>query len=128
MRIKLSPINFSDGRQLDLVKTGNVLTINGEDFDFSPMQDGDTLPASAISSAWFDGAVEKISSELVVTLWLPNPWNASPEQQFPADLVDVPDGPVLLPQPLPITREQQAMRDELFAFAGLNKIEQGVSQ
>lgn len=113
MRIRLSPISYSDGRQLELVKTGTVLTINGEDFDFAPMHDGDTLPAAAISSAWFANPVEKMGSELVITLWLPNPWNASPEQQFPVYLADVPDGPVLLPQPLPVTTEEQEQRDAL---------------
>lgn len=99
MRIKLSP-TISD-EILTVVKAGQLLTINGELFDFGPMNDGDTLPSSAISSKWFYGGVDKESGELTLTLFLPNPWNYSPEQAFPVDLVDVPDGQVVFPQPLP---------------------------
>lgn len=100
MRIKLQPTRCDD--VLVVVKDGSVLILNGEPFDFSPMSDGDTLPFSAITSDWFPADVEHANGELVITLRLPNPWNYSPEQAFPVDLVDVPDGPVLFPQPLPI--------------------------
>jgi hypothetical protein len=100
MRIKLSPQRRED--VLDVVKAGNVLYVNGEAFDFTPMGDGDTLPSAAITSVWFVGDVDQEGGELTLTLLLPLPWNYSPEQAFPADLVDVPDGPVVFPQPLPI--------------------------
>lgn len=99
MRIKLRGQRRDD--TLEVVKLGDTLSINGESFDFSRMVAGDTLPCSAISSEWFDGDVERIGGELVVTLILPNPWNYSPEQAFPVDLVDVPDGVVVFPGPLP---------------------------
>lgn len=77
------------------------MTLNGEDFDFSRMVDGDTLPASAISSPWFGGDVNNIGGVLELTLTLPLPANFSQEQAFPEPLtVDI-DGPVELPQPLP---------------------------
>jgi hypothetical protein len=85
-----------------VVKSGDILKVNGEDFDFSQIGEGDTLPASAISSEWFNrGAVDRINGELVLTLTLPNPWNFSPEQAFPVPLVAVLDGPVVFPAPLP---------------------------
>lgn len=99
MIIKLSPQRRDDS--LEVVKAGLILKINGEDFDFSAMPDGATLPLSAIKSGWFAGDVEMISGELVVTLWLPNPANYSPEQAFPVDLMVVPDGQVMFPLPLP---------------------------
>jgi hypothetical protein len=99
MRIKLRGQRRDE--TLEVVKLGDTLSLNGEVFDFSRMVDGDTLPASAISSQWFVGDVDRVGSELIVTLILPNPWNYSPEQAFPVDLVDVPDGPVELPGPLP---------------------------
>lgn len=99
MRINLSPQRRDD--TLEVVKAGNVLTINGEAFDFTPMGDGDTLPQAAITSIWFVSDVEQEAGELTLTLLLPLPWNYSPEQAFPAPLLDVPDGPVALPQPLP---------------------------
>lgn len=99
MIIKLSPQRRDD--TLEVVKDGQVLIVNGEDFDFSAIPDGATLPRSAIKSEWFAGDVEMISGELVVTLLFPNPGNYSPEQAFPVDLVAVPDGRVSFPPPLP---------------------------
>jgi hypothetical protein len=99
MRIKLSPQRRDD--PLEVVKNGGILTVNGEDFDFSPVGEGDTLPANAISSQWFFGEVNRLNGELELTLILPNPRNYSQEQAFPADLVNVPDGPVAFPLPLP---------------------------
>ncbi|MBU6957214.1 hypothetical protein KRR23_05610 [Pseudomonas sp. CVAP len=100
MRIKLSP-DANIGIELYMIKAGDALSVNGEYFDFSPMGSGDTLPVSAITSAWFRSDVEKMDDgELIITIALPNGSNASPEQKFPEDLVSVPDGPVVLPQPL----------------------------
>jgi hypothetical protein len=99
MIIHLSPTRRDDS--LEVIKSGDTLSLNGELFDFSRMGVGDTLPASAIASQWFYGDVERTNEGLVLTLFLPLPWNYSPEQAFPEDLVSVPDGPVLLPQPLP---------------------------
>lgn len=96
-------IKFSPRRQdttVTLEKYGDVLVINGERFDFSFMGEGDTLPASAITSEWFVGEVDKHNGNIVLTLILPLPSNYSPEQAFPVDLVDVPDGIVELPKPL----------------------------
>ncbi len=104
MRIKLSPQRRED--TLAVVKAGNILTVNGEVFDFSQMKDGDTLPQSAIRSEWFAGDVDNIGGELTLTLLLPLPANFSQEQAFPVDLTNVPDGPVVFPQPLPIIEVQ----------------------
>lgn len=96
-------INLSPGRSdetLTVSKNGNTLTLNGEKFDFSRMKDGDTLPLEAITSRWFAGQVEMVGESLEVTLRLPLPVNYSAEQAFPAPLLNVPDGVVVLPQPL----------------------------
>jgi hypothetical protein len=100
MLIKLSPQRRDE--TLQVIKVGDVLTVNGESFDFSPIGDGDTLPALAISSPWFLDKVERIDGELALTLFLPLPWNYSQEQAFPVPLENVPDGPVAFPQPLPV--------------------------
>lgn len=99
MKIILSPQRRDD--TLEVIKNGDVLTVNGEVFDLSPVGEGDTLPREAIDSIWFAGPVDRINGELVLTLMLPNPWNYSQEQAFPAPLENVPDGPVTLPGPLP---------------------------
>jgi hypothetical protein len=105
MRIKLSPVRRDD--ILEVWKLGNILTVNGERFDFSSMADGDTLPRSAINSEWFAADVGVMDGELILTLILPNPINYSPEQAFPVDLVDVLDGAVVFPLPLPLPEIQQ---------------------
>lgn len=99
MKITLSPQRRED--TLEVIKRGDILTVNGEDFDFSPMGELDTLPREAISSVWFAGDVSRAGGELELTLLLPNPRNYSLDQAFPVPLLDVPDGPVALPQPLP---------------------------
>ncbi|RRW54347.1 hypothetical protein EGJ55_16055 [Pseudomonas moraviensis] len=86
---------------LEVMKDGDTLVLNGEAFDLSRINDGDTLPQQAIESEWFAGSVDRVNAELVLTLILPNPWNYSPEQAFPDDLVNVLDGRVELPKPLP---------------------------
>lgn len=103
MRIKLSPVRMD--KTLDVSKAGSVLTVNGEQFDFSRMGEGGTLPRSAISSDWFGGDVDVVDGDMVLTLVLPLSANFSPEQAFPVDLVDVPDGPVAFPQPLTAPEE-----------------------
>jgi len=102
MKVKLSPTTSDE--ILSVVKAGQTLTVNGELFNFIPMNDGDTLPSSAISSKWFYGDVDKEDGELILTIFLPNPWNYSLEQAFPIDLVNVPDGPIVFPQPLPASK------------------------
>lgn len=101
MKVILSPQRRDD--TLIVTKRGDMLVVNGELFNFSRIEEGDLLPRTAISSEWFAGDVERVDGELVITLLLPNPWNYSPEQAFPEPLLNVLDGPVTLPQPLPLT-------------------------
>lgn len=98
MNINLSPVLMT--KTLTLVKTGDTLTINGEPFDFSPLPDGATLPFGSVASEWVFGDVSRTSGEIDITITLPLPDNYSHEQAFPLPLLNVPDGPVNLPQPL----------------------------
>lgn len=107
MKINLSPQRRDD--TLSMSRAGAVLTVNGEAFDFSAMSAGDTLPLGAVKSSWFVGPVENVDGELEMTIILPLPFNYSPEQAFPQPLIDVPDGPVLLPQPLPEAQLRQVL-------------------
>lgn len=101
MKINLSPQRRDDALSVSVF--GAELSINGEVFDFSQMADGDTLPAGAINCEWFFGDVHKSAGEIELTLILPLPANFSPAQAFPEALIVTSDGPVALPQPLPIT-------------------------
>jgi hypothetical protein len=109
MFIKLSPQRRDD--TLEVVKIGDVLTVNGDSFDLSLVGEGDTLPRSAINSEWFAGNVDRINGELLLTLLLPNPCNYSTEQAFPVPLENVPDGPVIFPGPLPERAVEMAPED-----------------
>jgi hypothetical protein len=100
MIINLSP--FRSDEALTVIKSGDVLTLNGENFDFSRMADGDTLPLGAVDSQWFGGPVDRVGADLLLTLRLPLPMNYSQEQAYPVPLANVPDGEVSLPQPQPL--------------------------
>lgn len=100
MKIILSPVRMDT--DITYEKMGDCIIINGEIFDFSPIGEGDTLPSSAVSSAWVVGDVERLDGQLTLTLILPLPANYSQEQAFPEPLTNVQDGPLLphLPKPL----------------------------
>lgn len=103
MRISFSP-QLRDGK-LVVVKAGDVLTINGDPFDFSVIPEGATLPADAVGSEWVVGEVSRQGGELRITLLLPHSINASPVVTFPADIVGPADGPVSVPsdpEPAPL--------------------------
>ena len=96
MKIIFSPIRFDT--PLDLERNGDVLTINGEVFDFSAIPPGATLPRDAIASDWFAGDVERDDAgSLTIRLLLPHGANAPEETCFPAPLEVTVDGPVALP-------------------------------
>lgn len=95
MRIHLSPIRSDES--LAVSRAGDVLTINGEPFDFSAIPDGASLPADAVASAFVVGTVERVAGELRITLMLPHGPNPPASMAFPADIVDPADGPIILP-------------------------------
>lgn len=105
MNIALSPVRLGseslDAEPFEVVKRGSSLWVNGEEFNFSPMQEGSTLPAGAILCDHFAGPVNMVDGIISLTLRIPLPGNFSQEQAFPEPLLNVPDGPVALPKPLP---------------------------
>lgn len=96
MQIIFSPMRRED--RIDLAVTGDTLTINGEDFDFSPIPEGATLPREAIACDWIAGDVERdAGGDLTVPLILPHGADAAQETLFPAPMTVASDGPVTLP-------------------------------
>jgi hypothetical protein len=95
MQINLSPVRSSTALTVSTV--GDVLTINGEAFDFSQLPEGATLPAGAIDSDYFAGPIERINGELHLTLRLPHGPNPSQAVAFPQPITVTQDGPVELP-------------------------------
>jgi len=112
MHIKLSPFRLDE--TLTASRAGDVLTLNGEAFDFSPLPEGATLPAEAIDSEWIVGPVSRIDGDLHLTLRLPHGPNPSQAVAFPAPIRVTADGPIDLPfdpppaepEPLPDLAEE----------------------
>lgn len=99
MIIKFSPsVAIDADEKLTISKRSDVLTVNGERFDFRPLPDGATLPAYAISCAYIEEDVRRIDGELIITFRLPVAFDASPAACFPVDIVNPPDGNVSIPQ------------------------------
>jgi hypothetical protein len=95
MRIFFSPAR-SD-RSLELTVNGDILVINGEPFDFSPLGEGEELPARAAGSMWVVGPpVRRVGGEITVTVMLPHGADASEAALYPGS-IDQSSGVVELP-------------------------------
>lgn len=103
MNITLTPMRGD--APLALSMAGDVLTVNGEDFDFSAIPDGATLPRAAVTCDWLASDVERIGGVLHLTLILPHGPNAPDETRFPAPIMVTTDGPITLP-PYDIEQEE----------------------
>lgn len=95
MHITLSPVRLDETLSASLA--GDVLTLNGEAFDFGPLPEGATLPAEAIDSEWIVGPVERIDGELHLTLRLPHGPSPSRAVAFPEPVHVTQDGLIALP-------------------------------
>ncbi|MEX5547825.1 hypothetical protein Q1J68_19595 [Pseudomonas pergaminensis] len=99
MIIKFSPSAAIDpDEKLTISKRSDVLTVNGERFDFRPLPDGATLPASAIDCDYIEQDVRRVDGELIITFRLPVTPDASPAACFPRDLINPADGNVSIPE------------------------------
>ncbi|RIZ44702.1 hypothetical protein AXX04_13810 [Pseudomonas aeruginosa] len=92
-----APLPGSDER-LSLSRAGDVLTVNGQAFDFTPLPDGGELPAEAIGSKVFAGPVVRRDGRLELILRFPLAADASAAARFPEPLLIETDGPVELPR------------------------------
>lgn len=95
MRISFSPQRRDEG--LAVVKAGDILTVNGEAFDFSSLPDRGTIPAGAVPCEWIVGPVERVDGELRITLILPHGPSPSAAVAFPAPITVTEDGEIDLP-------------------------------
>ncbi|HEU5019696.1 MAG TPA: hypothetical protein VFT69_17195 [Pseudolabrys sp.] len=104
MRISFSPQRRDDA--LTLEKTsGDRLRINGELFNFDPLQDGDSIPAGEVPCDWIMGPIERIDGEVRLTVVLPHGANPSQAVAFPEPITVTEDGPIAVPQDAPETEE-----------------------
>ena len=82
MHFTFSPIRSE--ATLSASVAGDVLTVNGVRFDFSQLQNGDRLPASAIASDAIAGDVTRSGDVVHVALTLPHGEDAEEDVRFPA--------------------------------------------
>jgi hypothetical protein len=94
MKISFSPIR-RDSRS-NFAVSGDVLTVDGINYDFGPLNEGDTLPRSAVSGDWLASDVTRESGEIALTVYLPHGVRAPSATRFPSP-VTVTDGAVSLP-------------------------------
>ena len=96
MKIYLSPQRRDD--TLTVTKHGDVLTINGTEYDFTDLPNGGTLPADAVDSEYIIDSVDRVDGDLELTLLLPHGPNATEAARFPQPIIDPADGKVELPK------------------------------
>lgn len=114
-----------DGFLLDV--EGDVLYVNGDEFDFGPLNEGDILPASAVDSPWFEGEIRRTNGAIVATLMLPHGANAPEDRRFPQPINVTEDGSVNLP-PYDIAEEVSVVEDQLWTDADSGTASGGSSE
>ncbi len=95
MRISFSPQRRDDTLEVD--KQGDVLTINGDAFDFSDLPNGAILPREAVECPWLASDVVRINGGISLTLILPHGPNPSQAVAFPETLVNPANGKLAIP-------------------------------
>ena len=95
MNITLTPQIGPDS--LTLSKAGDILTINGDTFDFSFIEEGDVLPQDAVECPLLASDVTRTDGSLVLTLILPIKNTSSDAAKFPAPILNAPDGDIEVP-------------------------------
>ena len=96
MHITLTPQRRDD--TLTVTKQGDILTINGTEYDFTDLPDGGTLPAEAVDCEFVIGSVDRVNGELELTLLLPHGANASEAARFSKPIINPSDGELELPK------------------------------
>lgn len=96
MRISFIPQRRDDTLTLEK-SSGDRLRINGELFNFNPLEDGDRIEAGVIPCDWISGPVERIDGVVTITLLLPHGPNPEPWQAFPEPITVEDDGQVDIP-------------------------------
>lgn len=94
MRISLSPVRSDEA--LTVEKAGDILTINGEAFDFTSIPDGGEV--REVPCNWVVGPVGRVEGAIHITLLLPHGQNPSHAVAFPAAITDAVDGVISLPR------------------------------
>lgn len=95
MHITLSPVAAAERPYFAC--TGDTLIIGSRRYDFSPLAEGDQLPADAVGSDWLVGSIERVDGAVRLTLRLSHGPSAGQATLFPDSLSVTSDGPLSLP-------------------------------
>lgn len=106
MQINFTPMRREEA--LDISRSGDMLTVNGETFDLSVIPDGATLPREAVGCDWLASDIERVDNVLHLSLILPHGANAPQDTLFPQPITLTADGPVALPAYEIIERDPEA--------------------
>lgn len=96
MKISLSPMRCDE--TLEVSKAGDMLTINGEAYDFSSLPDGATIPSGVVPCQWITGPVDRVEGAIHITLVLPHGPSPREAVAFPPSIENPPNGLILLPE------------------------------
>lgn len=99
MHITFLPIRSDD--PLVLERHEDVLVINGEAFDLSPLPEGGLLTQEAVASPWVVGDITRQAGRLSLTLLLPHGASAPDACLFPQALIIEANGLIALPDQTP---------------------------
>lgn len=103
MKIKLWPDIAPIG--ISAKVNGDKITIDGQEFDFTPLKEGARLPGVAIDSRHFVESeyVQRINGEICLTLRFPVTWETPEEVRAPKEptVISVSRGAVKFPDASP---------------------------
>lgn len=93
-RISLSP--QLSNVELRIEKSRSFLKINGEPCYFGTLNDGDEIPAEAITSNWVIGSIIKYDGVVHLTVIMPYSDAEAPEHiRFPEPIMMIADGEIV---------------------------------
>ena len=98
MKLKFSPVRYDERLVASIV--GDVITLNGIEFDFTPLKEGHILPVNAIETFWIVSDVTRKDGEIELTLLVPHGPNAPYSTLYPDAFItptQVGDGVVDIP-------------------------------
>lgn len=96
MRISFSPQRRDDSLSLERTSPDR-LRINGDLFNFNPLNDGDLISEGVVPCEWIIGPIERVDGEIHLTLILPHGPNPSQSVAFPEPITVTEDGPIEIP-------------------------------
>ena len=90
--IKLRPQQNNSLPALTVVKSGEVYTINGNEYDFTQLADGDYLPDGATDCEYILGEVIRDGADLNMTLLCPYSGHGTQSERYPSQVDNTSDG------------------------------------